>query len=378
MNLGLGSAVLAATLLLAGCGDATSSGSGADETTTSPSPTVSSTTATPGPSESSPTEDGPKGQPGVLNMEGLAQGEPPRVPYLAADPDSDAWSLVEPDGTRRALERRYDAFATIGEGAVATASVDDVSVSVVLDADLHEISRAENPSGTIAVTPEGLIAGWLGAEGRPHVVEDGGAQEFDLPQVQGAGSLAALISDGPTCQEGHGGNGCAAFVNSEDASKAWSAVSHGLVDRVPGVIAVGDVTTDGAMVAMTSIADEGSCWGRFQVWKRKPAWETCDYTLFDFSPSGERILAGPPYLDGFGQGMAAVLDDDGEEVASWHSAGQAALLDTVWEDDDHVLAMVWQDDAWAVLRLGLDGSVELAVPPVDDRDGQTPFVLPTR
>jgi len=84
------------------------------------------------------------------------------------------------------------------------------------------------------------------------------------------------------------------------------------VDTVPGVISIADVAQDGGMLGMTSVADEGSCWGLFKVWKPKPAWETCDYTLFDFSPSGERILAGPSYLDGFGQGIAAVLDRDGE------------------------------------------------------------------
>ena len=57
---------------------------------------------------------------------------------------------------------------------------------------------------------------------------------------------------------------------------------------------------------------------------------------------------------------------------------QAALLHTVWEDDDHVLAMVFQDDAWAVLRLGVaDGSVELAVRRCRTRAAQYPFVLPT-
>ena len=191
--------------------------------------------------------------------------------------------------------------------------------------------------------------------------------------------MAALVSDGTTCKEGEGGQGCAAFVNSADGTRAWSAISHGIVDTVPGVIAIGDVALGGAMVGMTSVSDEGSCWGRFQTWEPKPVWETCDYTLFDFSPSGARILAGPAYLDGFGQGIAAVLDDSGRVLAEWHSGGQAALLHTVWEDDDHVLAMVFQDDQWAVLRLGVaDGSVELAVPPVPDTGGDYPFVLPKR
>ncbi|HET9997105.1 MAG TPA: hypothetical protein VFQ17_06300 [Nocardioides sp.] len=66
-------------------------------------------------------------------------------------------------------------------------------------------------------------------------------------------------------------------------------------------------------------------------------------------------------------------------VAEWHSVGQAALLHTIWEDDDHVLALVLQDDAWAILRLDVkDGSAELAVEPVPDQGGRTPFVLTVR
>ena len=248
----------------------------------------------------------------------------------------------------------------------------------MLDADLEHVGGSEVRDGSLVATPDGSIVGWLGSDGTPHVVEAGGSRELTMPQVERGGSLASLISDGPTCKEGEGGNGCAVFVNSFDGTKAWSAISHGIVDTVPGVISIGDVAQDGGMLGMTSVADEGSCWGMFSTWRPKPIWETCDYTLFDFSPSGERILAGPAYLDGFGQGIAAVLDRDGEVLAEWHSQGQAAILHTIWEDDDHVLVIVFEDERWAVLRLGVDGSVEIAVPPARDRDGQGAFVLPTR
>ena len=249
----------------------------------------------------------------------------------------------------------------------------------MLDGDLEEVSQATNPSGTLAVTPDGAIVGWVTTEGRPHVVERGGSQEWDLSVVDEAGSIAALVSDGDTCLEGSDGSGCVAFVNSAEGTSARYTISHGIVDTVPWVLAVGDVSAEGDLLAMTSVSDEGSCWGRFAAWKKQPLWETCDHTLFDFSPSGTRILAGPAYLDGFGQGSATVLDGDGAVVAEWHSAGQAALLHTIWEDDDHVLALVFQDDAWAILRLDVtDGSVELAVEPVPDQAGRTPFVLPVR
>jgi hypothetical protein len=366
---------VSALLAVAACGSQTSGPEAADDPTptppaspSSPETTPSATASTADPSETT-TKSG-------LAIEGLDEGAPPRVPYLARD--GGTWTLVQPDGTTRPLDREYGAFAPMGDGLVGTTYGDVDNEVVVLDGDLHQVSAHEVREGGLAVSPDGAIVGWIGSDGRPHVVEQGGAQEWDLPEVRGGSELAALVSDGTTCKEGVEGSGCAAFVNSPDSTRAWSSVSHGIVDVVPGVLGIGDVAQGGAMVAMTSVSDEGSCWGRFRVWEPEPVWETCDYTLFDFSPSGAHILAGPAYLDGFGQGLAAVLDDDGHLVAEWHSRGQAALLQTVWEDDEHVLAMVFEDDAWAVLRLGVaDGSVELAVPPVPDAGGSYPFVLPT-
>ena len=378
----LGCVVVAAVpaLLLAACGQATSSPTSADDPT-SPSPTA---TAPETPSETAsptvtptatPSQDGTT----VLTLEGLAQGAPPAVPYLFADPETGAWSLVRPGGQSLQLaEGNYGAFAPMGNGLVVSGWGDVDSTVTVLDADLEHVGGSEVRDGSLVATPDGSIVGWLGSDGTPHVVEAGGSRQLTMPQVERGGSLASLISDGPTCKEGEGGNGCAVFVNSFDGTEAWSAISHGIVDTVPGVISIGDVAQDGGMLGMTSVADEGSCWGMFSTWKPKPIWETCDYTLFEFSPSGERILAGPAYLDGFGQGIAAVLDRDGEVLAEWHSQGQAAILHTIWEDDDHVLVIVFEDERWAVLRLGVDGSVEIAVPPVPDRDGQGAFVLPTR
>ena len=365
---------VSALLAVSACGTQTSGPEAADDPTptaptspSSPAPTPTATASTAEPTDADP----------VRRSRWRAS---PRGRRRGPVPRPGRWH-VEPRRAGRhhpPADRQYAAFAPMGDGLVGTTYVDDRTVAVVLDGDLSEVSRADVRGGTLAATPDGAIVAWLGTDGRPHVVEQGGAQEYDLTPSAVATTSAPSSATAPPARRARAATGCAAFVNSADGTRAWSSISHGIVDAVPGVLALGDVAQGGAMVAMTSVADEGSCWGRFQVWKPKPVWETCDYTLFDFSPSGERILAGPAYLDGFGQGLAAVLDDDGQVVAEWHSRGQAALLHTVWEDDDHVLAMVFQDDSWAVLRLGVaDGSVELAVAPVPDAGGSYPFVLPT-
>jgi hypothetical protein len=315
----------------------------------------------------------------VLSFKGLAEGAPPALPYLRHDPGAaGGWSLVEADGRARPLDRAYAQFAPMGDGLVGLVYDDDQAVAYVLDGGLHETSHANTADGGLAVTPDGSIVGWLGADKAPHFVERGGTREGTLPTVEGGSSLAAILADGTTCQEGEDGNGCAAYVNSPDASQAWWSISHGIVDTVPGVVAVGGVADDAGLLGMTSLSDEGSCWALFEGGRRRPAWQTCDYTLFDFSPSGRRILAGPAYLDGFGQGFAAVLDRSGQVLAEWHSEDQAAILGTTWEDEDHVLVTAFQDDEYAVIRVDLDGTVEFALPPVPDPGSGAAYVLPVR
>ena len=38
--------------------------------------------------------------------------------------------------------------------------------------------------------------------------------------------------------------------------------------------------------------------------------------------------------------------------------GDAFVGDVAWEDDSHVLATLFEDGSWHLVRLGLDGSVE--------------------
>jgi hypothetical protein len=72
---------------------------------------------------------------------------------------------------------------------------------------------------------------------------------------------------------------------------------------------------------------------------------------------------------------------DGPELATWQGAGGDAptIVQTVWEDDEHALAVVWAAGEWSIVRFGVDGSSEYAVPPVPGEDGQrAAFTLPTR
>jgi hypothetical protein len=379
-------AALLIALAVGGCGTATS-GAEADDpvspsSTSEPTATApeSSSTDSPPPSPTdpaSPTEDpGPQ----ELTVDGLATGAPPAVDYIADTGGGEQpIRLVRRGGTSADLAGYYGSFALIGNSMVAV-HVDGVEpVAVVLDGNLAEVSRTQIRGGSLAVTPDGSIVAWLGTDGRPHVVEGGGAREFDLPAVPRGVDIAAISSDGATCKEGEGGNGCAVFVNSGDATRAWISTSHGIVDDLGPIRAVGDAS--GRFLAgLVSLSDQGSCWGLFKGLDRT-TWETCDHTLTDFSPSGATLLATDAYLDGLGQRSLAFVDMDGPELASWQGTGDDAptIVQTVWEDDDHALAVVYAADEWSIVRFGVDGSSEYAVAPVPGEvDSRAAFILPTR
>lgn len=116
-------------------------------------------------------------------------------------------------------------------------------------------------------------------------------------------------------------------------------------------------------------------------WRVK--WRTCDNQLSDISPDNRRVLGTPAYADGFGPGALDVLATaDGSVVRSFTSArdgSSATYFDEVWEDPEHVLVVTFQADEWAVVRLGVDGSMEYAVAPRRaSMDTPFPFRLQTR
>ena len=125
----------------------------------------------------------------------------------------------------------------------------------------------------------------------------------------------------------------------------------------------------------------GSCSAMLRSWK--VTWRTCDNKLSDISPDNRHVLGTPAYADGFGPTTLDVLTTrDGATVRSFTAARNgrsATYFDEVWEDAEHVLVVTYQADRWAVVRLGVDGSMEYAVAPRrGTMDVRAPFQLQTR
>jgi hypothetical protein len=100
----------------------------------------------------------------------------------------------------------------------------------------------------------------------------------------------------------------------------------------------------------------------------EPVWETCDYSLGAFSPDGRFVLASSAYQSGLGPVSMAVLDSaTGRLVASFDQTRdtQVTLMGAAWESDDTVIALANEGLTNTLLRLGVDGTLEETIDPVE-------------
>ena len=378
----LAAAAVSALIVLGGCGDPEPSPD-ADESpsaSSTPSPTESqspseTTSATPEPEPSEP----PAGDTTSLSTKGLGQGPPPGIAVLAAADPADppgTWSLVRSSGESVELDvERPFSFVPMGNGLVLMEDDGDGGAAVLnIDGTGGEVTREEALGYRLAVTPDGSIVAWLAPDHAVHGIEGGGQRTFDLPVVDGASEMGAISGQG-TCFEAESEiGGCTAFVDVDEPRQAWLTSSHGIVDTAGPLLSVVD-TYEGSLVGLLSVTDEGSCGGLFKK-LTKPVWQTCDHTLTSFSPDGSLVLGTDAYLDGFGQRTVAFLDAAGGLEHEFRSKGHGpTILQTAWEDADHVLAVVFERGRWSVLRLGADGSAEVALGPVEGGDLDRPYVL---
>lgn len=141
---------------------------------------------------------------------------------------------------------------------------------------------------------------------------------------------------------------------------------------------VSTVSESAQLVAgRTSATDSGSCWAVLPTDGGAAVSETCDYSLDHFSPDGRHLLAGPAYRSGAGDSSIAVLDaGTAEPVHTFDVEGDGFIVGTAFEDDTHLLAVVWAENRSAIVRCDLDGGCERATDLADSPNMVPAFTLP--
>jgi hypothetical protein len=333
----------------------------------------------------------PAGTTAAIHLGALDSGAAPSVAYIRGRHlgfEVGDYRLHRPDGTTLRLPHApWGEWAPMGHGAIGTFGTEAGPEVQVVTGSGHVTSSFE-PHYGLAVSPDRRIVGWLlGRLNTPHVVEGGGSRTFDLPRI-GHGLSIGTIAGAKTCKEQEPeGGGCTVFVNTAHDRGVWVSTSHGIVTEVGPMRSVTDVDRRGRVVGRAADSDGKPC---FAMWKPSGhrLWKTCHSRLTAFSPGGGNVIGTGPVASRFGDIHRVTLyDDAGHRLASYTAKGGDHISRVTWEDATHVLAEVFELGAsshcpgscrghWAVVRLGVDGSAQLATPVVRGQIDFRPYLLP--
>jgi hypothetical protein len=320
----------------------------------------------------SPSDDPTKG---VLTTDAPIAGDPAGISYLLDG------RIHEPGGGTVDLDEAFDIFTPFFGGWVAAGWAD--GKLALLDPEGVEL-HTRRTTGSMAVSPDGTIVGYVTPDGRIMTIgDDGNEVEMSRADDGGRVELVGFIGSS-TCQEGDPeGGGCTVFYNVEDPEtgeqRGHYVTSHGIGSPLADFLAITGVSVDGRVAGVTSVADAGSCGALLSRDWGKAEWDTCDYSLGRFSPDGKYLIGLPAYLDGIGSGSIAILDaTTGDVVAEWKNTGEdfAFINNAVWDTDGTLLATVWEKDSWSLMRMAPDGSLATVLADLGGNMDEVPLQFP--
>lgn len=341
----------------------------------------------PRPSSPSATEGSPGAKPTVpLDVSDLETGEPPAVTWLVGTTAHLA------SGETIELSSEYQSVVQVGDRMVGIGNDDAGNLAAVV------LSEAGEPEGSFPLTNEsgivsngkGSAAAWIGPDGVPMVLLDGRADPVQLTAVDGSGfGIGGLVGDDcnvvtdSEAPGSSGNSGCLVYVNAGSDGSAertsWAVTSSGTASPTrDGLLAVSAVDADGSrLMALTKVTDSEVCYATTDA-SYETEWDTCRDKPEVFSADGQYLATVPANGDGYGPVEVSVLDaSSGDPVVRFEQdlTAQATPHYVVWEDAEHLLGPVYQGGEWSIVRFGLDGSMEYAVPPQPGPDLPHLFVL---
>jgi hypothetical protein len=224
---------------------------------------------------------------------------------------------------------------------------------------------------------DGVVAAFVQPDGTPVVVRDDGRVSTELPRIPRGSGFEAVAVSGSDCQP-EGADTCTVLVTTHGQKpQTWVSSSTGFVGEHEQMSNVVASYRDKVLAGFTEITDSSTCSAVENV-DTGSAWTTCDHQLEGYAPDGKHLSAFPAYFDGAGSSSLAVLDTaTGDVVIDLQTMQDAFVTHVAWEDNEHLLAVVGEGPRAAILRIGLDGSREYAVPPTATEPYETPFVLPS-
>lgn len=335
---------------------------------TSPAPFVGRTPSPSPSADPTPTPEAPRG-PIPASGATAPRGDDAGVTYLAG-------SVVHPAGQSPSdLGRRYDGIAPYDSGWITY----DWATGMTYQLDGDGAVQWKNEGVGLAIGSDGIDVSY------PTRTADGN-YALALESTDGSRKMPVLtiaLPAGTVIPVGFAGDD--EVVYRIDRAKGSGVYVTDFSDppvRIDGLITANganDVT--GTVAGVTSVDDleQSSCSVVMDVASQRALWETCDYTLTQFSPDGRYVLGIDAYGDGLGGSSAAILDaSDGTVLADYTTRDLGFTHQVVWETDSTALLTTHQDGAWYMLRLAPDGSIEQALDPVDGSPENAPWAFGAR
>lgn len=326
----------------------------------------------PAPATSSPQPEA-KSSDVVIDVRELSDGPAPRIAWL------DGRTLHDGDREIRLTGEPYE-VAVVNKRIVELGPTQSATDSEVLVRNRRGDIRARypDPVSRLATNAERNIVAWIAEDNRPMILQTGHKQALEMPREPKGRNGDPVAVVGKDCFNGPEtvvGAGCTVFfmLSIGDQTVPYESSEHGIVAPVDTEIdELFDVSQDRAMIGGQASTDSESC-SRFE--REDKSYETCDYLLYRFSPDARHILGhGPEIGEGPATDTLHLIDArTGESVRTIRSpADSYTLWEAAWEDDSHLLVVVNQDETtWAIVRIGLDGSAELAAGPKESDSDTT-------
>jgi hypothetical protein len=313
---------------------------------------------------------------------GLATGARPKIAFArATKPEflGGNFRMHRPDGSSLRLGfLALGQWSPMGRGAFGLATTEVGPQLQRIDATGTIVRKRFLAHFGMAISPDHSIVSWLDDQARPHDLEGGGSREFTLPRVPKGDGVGAVWGASTCKEQSPEGGGCTIFVNAARANGVFVSTSHGIVDKVGPMLHVTDVNQSGRVTGLLpkGTPSSPSCWGVITP-SGHQAFRTCRYRLDSFSTDGRLVLGErtPPASESVRR--FAILRRDGSvaRAFTFDIGVHRSLNRLTWEDSTHLLGVLRAGGSWSIVRIGVDGTVEYAVPPIPAVNEFTPLSL---
>jgi len=339
------------------------------------------------PVQPTPSTSTRKAAPTPTTLEGIRQGEAPHIGWLLGDTvhlPSGATMNIQAHGTVDAPDEVWVKFATF-QGGVVLGSADGAGPTLAVAGPDGTLTSEGVGAGPVVSADRSRTAWWTGTTKSGAFVSgptDGtGGVDTTLPTPAGARPQLVGLLDDQIVYKVDFDTGGAAVTCGQSCTITLSGMSVLAAANEPKRLVTG-YRSDGC-TGVFRVPDLAGITSSRSV-PVKSLWPCVHEIPDSFSPDGSKVLLLHQAEDGTLDAVTVRDSASGRRLMryapplGWTPPTAAPVVGpTVWEDDSHVLVEVYSaaEDAWTVLRVGTDGSVERATEMTPGDETRSPFAF---